>query len=153
MSILGEKGLTRLVKYFLDLVFIGGIGIFISLPVSLKWCFDTISNMEGESYCFLLALLYITGFLALLILHEMRKIFKALDNRNPFIKGNVKSLKHISIASFVISASYVVKIFFFNSFLTVIIAMVFIMAGLFTSVLSDVFNQAVVVKEENDLTI
>lgn len=66
---------------------------------------------------------------------------------------NVKSLKHIAVASFVISAAYVVKIFVFNSFLTIILAMVFVIAGFFSIILAEVFRQAVEVKEENDLTI
>lgn len=153
VAVLGKKGLTGVVKYFLDLVFIGGIGILISLPVSLKWYFDTINRIEGENFYFLLGFLYITGLFALTILYEMKKIFKALNNKNPFTNENVESLKHIAIASFLITASYVVKIIFFNSFLTIIIAMVFVMAGLFTIILSEVFHQAVIVKEENDLTI
>ncbi len=153
MSAIGENGLSRVAKYFLDLVFIGGIGIFISLPVSLKWCFKIIDSMKDENFYFLLVFLYITGLFALAILHEMRKIFKALNKRNPFIMENVRSLRHVAVASFLIAASYLIKIFFFNSFLTVIICMVFVIAGLFGIILSDVFHQAVVVKEENDLTI
>jgi len=56
-------------------------------------------------------------------------------------------------ACYAISACYVVKTIFYISFLTVIIAMVFIIAGLFCTILSEVFRQAVIVKEENDLTI
>lgn len=35
MAVLGEKGLSRIVKPMLDLVLIGGIGIFIGLPFIL----------------------------------------------------------------------------------------------------------------------
>jgi len=41
----------------------------------------------------------------------------------------------------------------FITFLTIILAMVFIIAGLFLIILSEVFRQAVIVKQENDLTI
>ena len=66
---------------------------------------------------------------------------------------NVKSLTHIAISSFIVAVLYIVKILFFNSFLTIILAMVFVIAGLFTIILAEVFQQAVNVKEENDLTI
>ncbi|MDP4180100.1 MAG: DUF2975 domain-containing protein [Bacillota bacterium] len=152
MAILDEKGLSGLVKLFLDLVFIGGIGILISLPVTLRWCFDHI-RLEGENYYFALGLLYLTGIMCLVILFEMKRIFKALNKRDPFIIGNVKSLNRISLMSYLISVCYLIKIVLYNSFLTIIIAMVFIIAGLFCTILAEVFRQAVIVKEENDLTI
>ena len=152
-SILGEKGLSGLVKYFLDLVLIGGIVIFVSLPYSLSWYFDVIYRINNEVYWFLLGFLYISGFFCLVTVYEMRKIFKTLNRKDPFMADNVKSLKRIAFASFIISACYVVKIFVFNSFLTIILAMIFIIAGLFTVILAEVFRQAVEFKQENDLTI
>jgi hypothetical protein len=167
MPILGGKGLSGIVKRMLDVVFVGGLGIYLTLPILLKWYMGLLWKVNGEvdqymtrslgrtieNYYFLLGLLYVTGPLCLLIVYEMRRIFKTLNRRNPFMMDNVISLKHMSMASFAISAAYVVKIFFYNSFLTVIIAMVFLIAGLFALILSEVFRQAVEVKEENDLTI
>lgn len=100
-----------------------------------------------------MVLLYITGIMCLFILLEMKRIFKALNQKNPFIMGNVKSLRIISIMCYTISACYIAKIIFYNSFLTIIITMMFIIARLFCTILSEVFRQAVIVKEENDLTI
>jgi len=153
MHILDDKGLSGIVKRFLDIVFIGGIGIFITLPYITKWYLGKLYEGTSEKYWFLLPFLYITGFLALMILSELRRIFSTLNKRNPFTMSNVKSLKRMATASFAISAAYIVKIFLFNSFLTIILAMVFIIAGLFCIILAEVFRQAVIVKEENDLTI
>ena len=154
MIILGEKGLSGIVKHLLDLIFIGGIGIYISLPVSLKWYFQrTHDGTDISIYYFLLVLLYVTGALALIIVNEIRKIFKTLNRRNPFMMDNVKSLNRIGIASFLIAFFYIFKIIFFNSILTVIVVMVFIIAGFFSIILAEVFRQAIAVKEENDFTI
>jgi len=153
VQVLGEKGLSGLVKLMLDGVFIGGMAIFISLPWCLKLAFNLIKNIFGENYYFLLGFFYFSGFFALVLVHEIRKVFKNLNKRNPFIMDNVKSLKRMAIASFIISSAYGVKIVFYPSILTIIIAMVFIIAGLFLIVLSEVFRQAVIVKQENDLTI
>lgn len=154
MIILGEKGLSGIVKRMLDLIFIGGIGIFISLPISLRWYLNTMyDGVDNQLYYFLLGLLYITGFLALMIVNEIRKIFNTLNRMNPFQMDNVKSLNHIAIASFLIALFYIFKIIFFNSALTIIITMVFIIAGFFSIILAEVFRQATVVKEENDYTI
>ncbi|MFZ5988713.1 MAG: DUF2975 domain-containing protein [Bacillota bacterium] len=152
MAILDERGLSGIVKKVLDIVFIGGILVTLSLPFSLKWAFDT-NLTYNENYYFLLGFLYVTGFLALIIVNEIRKIFKTLNRRDPFSMDNVKSLKRIGTASFVISAAYFVKIIFFISILTIVMSMLFIIIGLFSIILAEVFHQAVLVKEENDLTI
>ncbi|HOQ01662.1 MAG TPA: DUF2975 domain-containing protein [Acetivibrio sp.] len=153
MQIIGERGLSGLVKLMLDCVFTGGMAIFITLPWCLNLAFDLIMNTLDENYYFLLGFLYFTGFFALFSVYEMKKIFKNLNKRNPFIMDNVISLKRMSIACFIISVAYIVKIIFYPSILTVILAMVFIIAGLFLIILSEVFRQAVIVKQENDLTI
>ena len=153
MHILDDKGLSGVVKRFLDVVFIGGIGIFIALPYITKWYLEKLGDVTSEKYWFLLPFLYITGFLALLIVNELRRIFGTLNKRNPFTMRNVTSLRRMAIASLLISAAYIVKIFLFNSFLTIILAMVFVIAGLFCIILAEVFRQAVIVKEENDLTV
>lgn len=153
MLILGEKGLSGLVKRILDFVFLGGLGIYVALPFALKWYMNTIYRTSSENYYFLLGFLYITGIVCLGLVNEIRKIFKTLNRKNPFMMDNVKSLNRIGGSSFVIAIAYIIKICFYNSVLTLIITMVFIIAGLFAVVLAEVFRQAVVVKEENDLTV
>ena len=44
MIILDQKGFSGIVKYILDLIFIGGIGILLSLPISLKWYLGLMDN-------------------------------------------------------------------------------------------------------------
>lgn len=153
MMIIGEKGLSGFVKLLMDVVFWGGIGIYALVPLVLNWYFEMTSREDNENYYFLLIFLYVTGFFALMILNETRKIFKTLNRHNPFMMDNVKSLKRVSIACFVISAAYIVKMIFYNSIFTMIVMMGFIIAGLFAVIISEVFKQAVEVKEENDLTI
>ncbi len=153
MQVLGEKGLSGVVKLLLDVVFVGGLSIVVSLPLCLKLAFDLIKSTFDENYYFLLAFLYLTGIFALKLVYEIRKVFKNLNKRNPFIIDNVKSLKSMAFSSFIIAAAYGVKVIFYPSILTIILAMVFIILGLFLIVLAEVFHQAVIVKEENDLTI
>lgn len=153
MKILDEKGLSGIVKRFLDLIFFGGIAILLTLPYLLNWYMDYLRGYISERYWFLLPFLYITGFLALIIVNELRKIFNTLNRRDPFHTDNVKSFKRLSICCFTIAFLYGVKILVFNSFLTIILFMVFIIGGFFLLILAEVFRQAVMVKEENDLTI
>jgi hypothetical protein len=153
MKILDRKGLSGIVKYLLDLVFLGGLAIMIGLPFILNWYIGQFRTYVNEKYWFLLPFLYITGLLALVIVFELRMFFKTLNKRDPFTMRNVKGLNRMAFSSFAIALMYVVKIAFFNSFLTIILAMVFVIAGLFALILGEVFRQAVIVKEENDLTI
>jgi len=153
MKILDEKGLSGIVKRLLDLVFLGGIAIILTLPILLNWYMDRLKGYISEKYWFMLPFLYITGFLALFLVFELRRVFKTLNRKDPFRMDNVKSFKNMSISCFAISFCYAVKILFFNSFLTIILCMVFIIGGLFLLILAEVFRQAVIVKEENDLTI
>lgn len=153
MIILDQKGFSGIVKHILDLVFVGGIGIFLSLPFALKWYLGLMYTRTSENYYFLFGFLFVTGIFALLVVNEIRKLLKNLNKKNPFIIDNVKSLNRIAISCLLIAACYVIKIIFYNSFLTIIVTMVFIITGFFSIILAEVFRQAVVVKEENDLTI
>ena len=153
MKILDERGLSGIVKRFLDLILLGGIAIVLALPVLLNWYMDFLQGYISEKYWFLLPFLYITGALAILIVNELRRIFKTLNRRDPFRRDNVKSFERLSACCFAIAFFYCVKIFVFNSFLTIILFMVFIIGGFFLLILAEIFRQAVAVKEENDLTI
>jgi hypothetical protein len=137
----------------LDITFVGGAVILVSLPVSLRWCFDSFVWANRENYNFLLLFLFITGLLCLAIIYELRIMLVTLNDRDPFRRENVASLKNIAVLALLISLAYVVKIIFYISFLTIIVSMVFLIIGLFSLILSEIFRQAVEVKEENDLTV
>ncbi len=153
MIILDQRGFSGLVKHLLDLIFVGGIGILLSLPIALKWYMGLMYTRTSENYNFLLGFLFITGILALAVVYEIRNLLKNINKRNPFIRANVKSLNRIAVSCLLIAACYIIKVIFYNSFLTIIITMVFIITGFFSIILAEVFQQAVIVKEENDLTI
>ncbi len=153
MKILDKSGLSGIVQHLIELILIGGILIILGLPFLLKWYMSLLRGNTSELYAFLLPFLYVTGILAAVIVNELRKIFTTLNRMDPFRMDNVKSFRRISICCFIIAAAYIVKIFLFNSFLTVILLMVFVIGGFMLLILSEVFRQAVIVKQENDLTI
>lgn len=154
MPILGKKGLSGYVKKLLNLILLSGILIMLGLPFVFKWYLNAFNYHDSNAtYIFLLVFLYLTGFFCLWIVYEMNRIFKTLTRKDPFQMDNVRSLNRMAINAFVIAVAYIVKIILYNSFLTIIITMVFIIAGLFLIILSEVFKQAVSFKEENDLTI
>lgn len=81
------------------------------------------------------------------------KIFKTLNGENPFVLENVKNLNIMGVFSFLIALFYGFKMFVFNSFLTIIVVIVFTIAGFFSIILGEVFKEAVEAKKENDFTI
>ena len=154
MKIIGEKSLATFVKFLLDLIFMSGVVVLLSLPISIRWYLVyTYGSSKQSVYYFLLGLLVVTGIMALGIVREIRKIFISLNGKDPFIIENVNSLNRMGIFSFLIAFLYGIKIIFLNSFFTVVILMVFVIAGFFSIILAEVFRQAVIAKIENDYTI
>ncbi|MBP2654679.1 MAG: hypothetical protein H6Q73_2248 [Firmicutes bacterium] len=153
MEIVSKKGISGAVKYMLDMILAGGAAIVISLPVCLKWCFENLAWSAGENYWFLLGFLFVTGAFGLVMVYELRRMFRSINDRKPFQRQNATCLKRIAIMALFISAAYIIKIIFYISFLTIIVALGFLLFGLAGLVFSEVFSQAIEVKEENDLTI
>lgn len=153
MEIVSEKGVSGAVKILLDIILAVGVVCVISLPVSLKWGFESTTWTAGENYWFLLVFLFGTGVLGIGMVFELRQIFRRINDHNPFQRPNAVSFKRIAIQALGISAAYIIKIIFYISFLTIIVAIAFMVFGLAGLVFSEIFRQAVEVKEENDLTI
>ena len=70
-----------------------------------------------------------------------------------FVEENVRSLKKMGTYSFCITGVSILRLFIIITPATLVIILVFIIAGLFSKVLANVFEQAVNYKLENDLTI
>lgn len=102
---------------------------------------------------FFLIAIYISGILALVVLNELRKIFKSCVMETPFIMSNVVSLKRIGFSASIIAMVFIAKAFVFLTILTLIVIFTFSLAALFCFVLADVFEEAVNHKAEIDLTI
>ena len=154
MIILGKKGLSGILKILLDIIFYAGILMAGGLWFVMNYIFDHYYiRLTLRYFTFLYVIFMITGILGLFIVYEVRRIFKSLNDQNPFSRGNVKSLKRIAWFSFGICVLYTVKSIWDFSFQTVLVTVVFLIAGLFMLVLSEVFRQAVEAKIENDLTI
>ena len=78
---------------------------------------------------------------------------KTVVEEKCFVWENVKSLELMAIFSISISVFFTGKMFFVSSPATLVIIVVFFVAALFSQVLSFVFRDAIIYKEENDLTI
>ncbi|MBQ1192845.1 MAG: DUF2975 domain-containing protein [Lachnospiraceae bacterium] len=144
--------LTLFTKYILDFMFFAGIVVIITLPGIIKFVAEY--NEYFKKYYFLQLFLYfVSGVFAILIIGELRKIFKTVISGDCFRKENVQSLKRMGNYSFVIALSTIFRGIIYMTTAVIVIVLVFVIAGLFSKVLSKVFDRAVYYKLENDMTI
>ena len=144
---------TKAIGYLVLLIIVITAAAIVFLPGVVDWYMKE-SGAEGNRVrTILLVLLYPCGIMAALTEWEVFKIFKSVNQNNPFVRENVKAFRRIAIYLFVIAAMFIVKIFMLNTLMTMLGAFGFVVVGLLMLVLSDVFHQAVVYKEDNDLTI
>ena len=132
--------LTLFTKYLLDVLFYAGIVVTVTLPFSIRF-YGKYDSYFGQHW------------LRLMLLQELRKMFKTVLNGDCFIRENVQSLKRMGICSFCIAAVTALRLFLYLTPAVLITILVFVIAGLFSLVLSRVFDAAVTYKLENDLTI
>lgn len=144
--------LNKFTKFFLDFMFYSGILVTITLPLTFKIFGDYYPNI-ANNYIVMCILFMLCGLLALWIIYYLRRIFQTVIDENCFVEENVRSLKRMGIASFLISLVTLLRLFYVVTPATLIIILVFFIAGLFSLVLAQVFAQAVSYKQENDYTI
>lgn len=133
-------------------MFYSGILVTLTLPLTFKLLGDYYPNIR-DNYIVMCILFMLCGLLALWIIYYLRRIFQTVIDENCFVEENVRSLKRMGIASFLISLVTLLRLFFVVTPATLIIILVFFIAGLFSLVLAQVFAQAVSYKQENDYTI
>ena len=147
-----KDSLTRFTKLILDFMYFSGIAVTATLPFSVKFLGRYIPFYETYYYQQLI-IFFIAGILAVLIIGELRKMFRSVLADDCFIKENVVSLQRMGTYSLLISLLCVIRACIHFTLAIGVVILVFIIAGLFSKVLSSVFDKAVTYKLENDLTI
>ncbi len=146
------NGVTRFTKAILDVMFYGGILATLSLP----WAFRYLGRFYpsvARYYWLHVVLFFLSGIGAVLIIHELRRMFATVLRNDCFVEQNVASLRRMGVYGLSIALVTAVRMAVIFTPATVIIIVVFLLAALFSFVLSRVFAEAVRYKEENDLTI
>ena len=146
--------ISKVTKVLLDIMFHSGILITLGLTWILKPYGEHYDpNVKKYLYA-LVTILTLCGIFGLLIVWELRKIFKTVLDDQCFIYANVSSLNRMAIYSFLISFLMVLlNVFLYVTLASLTMILVFLIAGLFSRVLAQVFDRAVSYKEETDFTI
>lgn len=149
-----KNSLVKVTKIILDIMFIGGIVVTATLPLLLKYAGE---NMEHPVIYFswkLTIVLGACGVFAVMIIWELRKIFKTVINDDCFVRNNVICLQKMGNYSFFIAGAMFIRcVWMYVTLAALAMVIVFIIAGLFSKVLAQVFDRAVTYKLENDFTI
>lgn len=147
-----KANLTLWTKYLLDAMFYGGIVVTATLPLSVRligeWFPGIITHYEEAVIIY-----FVLGVSAVILIRELRRIFRTVLDENCFVQENVESLQKMGNWSFFIAVMSVVRSIVYMTVAMLVVVLVFIIAGLFSKVLAGVFEQAVRYKQENDLTI
>lgn len=144
--------LTVFTKGILDFMFYSGVLAIALVPFAIR-LYGRINSYFRENLWELSLIFMLSGVFAVLIIYELRKMFKTVLEDNCFIEENVISLRKMGTYSFFISIITACRLFLYLTPAVLIVILVFVIAGLFSKVLSRVFDRAVTYKLENDLTI
>ena len=147
-----KETLIKLTKYLLDFMFFAGIVVTALMPITVKILCAVSENLQ-EQYWGGVIVYFVLGVASVVILGELRRMFKTVINKDCFVRENVTSLDKMSKWSFFIVLMSVVRSIMYLTPAILVIIVVFTIAGLFSKVLSFVFEEAVGYKEENDFTI
>ena len=144
----------KIIKIILIIGLIISIPIVLVIPFLLKHSISLLNTM---------LIIYPNGILMIGITWNFIKLFKSLEENNPFNYDNVKILKNTGTISFIMSGLWfvdlldlvlIIKNYYMNYILVLIfLTVLFLGVGIALYILSVLFKQATDYKEENDLTI
>ena len=143
-----------LTKVVVDILFFGGIICCAALPFFQKPMMTFLQyTMPDYDRLQFLAVLEISGLACVYALWQLKKALKTVLKGNPFIEANVSVFRRIAVASFVIALVYFIHCIAAFNVAQAAIIILFIVVGLFSLTLKDIFKQAVHYKDENDYTV
>ena len=150
-----EPIVSRILKFALYTAFTLGAICMATLPFML----ETYNLMIRDSYymepgyrTFILIFLMAAAAQGLWIVLEMILLLRSIP-KDPFVARNVRALNRIGIVFFIMAAMFFCKCLLYVTILTLISGFILIGCGLFAFTLAALIRQAVIFREENDLTI
>ena len=177
MKIIGQRSLSRLLRIVLDLLLVLNVLALVLLPWMLNAVYrdpsllqqlevqtaqsvpDIVirseypSDLPKSSYPFYLGFLYVCGFATSWVLAEGHRILRRMEKNEPFAAGQSASFRRVGAAFGLLAAAFAVKIWAYNTLLTMFCCALFLLLILTAVILAEIFSQAYAVKTDNELTI
>lgn len=155
MKISGKTGIASIIKLLLQLSIILGIAFMLFLHKITEWL--------NVNYDYFIKMIYPCGLVFLYLVYQFIGLFDSLKQNTPFSMNSVLKLKKASLSSFLIALliliSLLINIFCYSYYsLQFQVALSFMIilffgVGIALYILSALFKEATLYKEENDLTI
>ncbi|MCL2841286.1 MAG: DUF2975 domain-containing protein [Defluviitaleaceae bacterium] len=150
-----ETLFSKTLKYALYAALVVGVILTVTLPFMLDTYARIIHGAVSLTPAyrgFIMPFLMIVAVPCLWIVVEMILMLRTIPT-GPFVMRNVKALYRLGTLLFILSAIFIAKCFIFITFLTLFCAFMFVGSGLFAFTFAALIRQAIVFREENDLTI
>lgn len=144
--------LSRAMGAVIDFLLAFAVLCLVSLPWSLKWLIGFV-HLSPALYVPMLVILFVSGLCAAGILWQAHRIFQTVNQGDPFIRRNVRSLKITGWLCFGIALVYAVGLLSIRSPFMALVLVAFAFLGTFLFIVADLLFKAVQIKEENELTI
>ncbi len=155
MKVKGKNGIGSILKFILQVSMV--VGIF--FLVGLYWIVKKV-NLDFNWF---IACIYPCGISFLVLVYQFIVLFNSLKESNPFHKENPKRMKIGMISSLVtcifIIIALIITIFVYDIYTLELkvaltfIAILFFGVSIALYILSELFDEAIKYKEENELTI
>ena len=131
-----KETVVWITKYLLDFMYFAGIVATVTLPWSIKWIARVFQyEVFVEQYKESVLIYFILGILAILIIGELRKMFRTVLADDCFVRENVVSLQRMGTYSFIIAIICLLRTVLYLT-VTMTLVLVFVIAGLFSKVLA-----------------
>ena len=153
INLVGKNGLSGIIEAALIALMVVALGLMISLPWTVSQVTQHNAGEPGYWYEKYLVVLMFSGLLAELILWQARGVMHNVDVGRPFCRDTVRRLRIIGAECLVLAAFYFVAIFVVTKFFMGVVFVAFTIIGLILFVFAELFRQATVYKEENEMTI
>lgn len=150
---MNQRKLIKFTVGFISFMFYSGIVVLVCLPFILKLGGKYLSAAITDHFWLMLFVYIIAGICGLTIVYQLKKIMRTVVAQDCFVDSNVKSLGLMGKVSIMITVIFIFKLFFFPTAATFVLILTFFLAGIFSHVLSCVFQEAIRYKKENDLTV
>lgn len=148
------RTLSRLMEGLCTGLLVLGGAVILLLPWLLKGYLRYHSEgMGGRIYACMLALLYLSGVCAFIILLYGRRILHDIAHSDPFTLQTARRMRAIAAWCAPIGVGYLIAIPLLPSVLILLVGLAFCFLPVVMLICAELFWQAAQYKQENDLTI
>jgi len=131
------------------------IGLIITLPWALNLYIDVFEAdiyYSGNARIFIMIFLIVVGVFVTWIVGELIFMMKTIEE-DPFVERNAEAFRRMGNVAMILAILFFLKCFSYFTLLTCMCGIMLAICSLVAFTLRHIFRQAVIYKNENDLTI